>query len=161
MKGAALRVSAAACFWFSAACGELPKVPSTQGAGGSCPDLDEVTGEAISGGSPEPCECAVPPKPLRVVHVVDSRGLDPNTLVMAESPDPQTLWLPDAADNFGAFVVVKEARGEARRITVIDLGDGDSTREYESSAAWSSRTFVAVDNDSSSRSWLLLDDAAP
>jgi spermidine synthase len=58
-------------------------------------------------------------------------------------------------------VVVKEARGEARRITVIDLGDGDSTREYESSAAWSSRTFVAVDNDSSSRSWLLLDDAAP
>jgi hypothetical protein len=97
------------------------------------------------------------------VRVTDSRLLEPNTVVLAASPDPQTLWLPDASDNAGAMVIVKEARNADRRVTVLVLGKdaegNDAETEYVDSSARSSRTFVVATGDDCASAWELLDPA--
>lgn len=160
---AACAIACVAAGLLAVACGELPTVPAHDGVGGSCQEPEPDTGEAISGGDPTPYDCSALGRPvrLRTVHVVDSRALEPNTIVLAESPDPQTLWLPRAADNIGAFVVVKEARGSARRVTVISIRDDESTVEYETTDARSSRTFMVVVDASIEPVWFLLDAVTP
>lgn len=97
------------------------------------------------------------------MRVSDSRLLEPNTLVMATSADPQTMWLPDASDNQGAMIIVKEARGAARRITVLVFGrdaeGNDTETEYADTSARSSRTFVVAADDDCVHQWALLDPA--
>jgi hypothetical protein len=164
-----MRIAAACAIAFVAAgalvvaCVEVPAAPEADGVGGSCPEFEPDTGEAISGGNPEPYDCSALGRPVRIrtVHVVDSRALDPNTLVLAESPDPQTLWLPRAADNIGAFVVVKESLGAPRRVTVIAIREDDSTVEYETTDALSSRTFMVVVDSMRGPVWFLLDAVTP
>jgi hypothetical protein len=95
------------------------------------------------------------------VRVTDSRLLESNTVVLAASQDPQTLWLPAASDSPGAIIIVKEARGAARRVTVLVFGkdsDGNGTEtEYIDTTARSSRTFVAEADDNCLIQWALLD----
>lgn len=140
------------------ACGPADQEP--------CPDESEGAGgasasSASGGGSKQeaPCDRAEHPKPLRQVRVRDSRLLEPDSLVLAVSPDPQTFWLPRAKDHLGAAIVVKEATGTARRITVqtADMFYGVDAVAHDAGEAWSSRTFVALYDDVSGPCWLILD----
>ena len=95
------------------------------------------------------------------VSARDSRALDPWTLVLAVAPEPQTLWLPSAANNAGAAIVVKEATGKDHRVTVITTGSdvlqNDGSTEHETAGAWTSRTFIAWDDEGAGPGWVLLD----
>lgn len=97
------------------------------------------------------------------MRVTDSRLLEPNTVVLAASQDPQTLWLPDASDNAGAMVIVKEARNAEHRVTVLVFGkdsDGNDTEtKHIDESARSSRTFVVAASDDCAHEWTLMDPA--
>ncbi len=143
------------------ACGHVADVG---GAGGDCGAADVAISSSIGDatGGAEPCKIPEPPRALFRVNARDSRALDPWTLVFAVAPEPQAFWLPSATDNAGAAIVVKEATGAARRITVLttgkDLFQGDGSSERETTDAWSSRTFIAWEDSGGASGWVLLDE---
>src|SRR6187551_134479 len=94
----ALSLTCAACIVQG---GTTPPGDESEVGGG---DASELSG--VGGGST--CMRSSRPSMLRQVRVADSRLVEPNTVVFAASQDPQTLWLPAAGDNEGAYVVVKE-----------------------------------------------------
>jgi hypothetical protein len=152
----ALSLAVAACI---AQNGE--RAPSDQSTGGG--GDEPAPSDTVVAGGGDTCIRSSRPRKLRQVRVTDSRLLEPNTVVLAASPDPQTLWLPDASDNAGAMVIVKEARNADRRVTVLVLGKdaegNDAETEYVDSSARSSRTFVVATGDDCASAWELLDPA--
>lgn len=136
--------------------------PVDIGGGGGSPSTDATSASDAGAGGAAPCDPSERPRPLRRVSVRDSRGLEPGTLVLAVAPEPQTLWLPSANDSNGATIIVKEAMGSSRRITVLAInGDtfADGSTEYETMVPWSSTTIVSVDDAEFGHVWLPLDAA--
>lgn len=152
----------AALFICGCAIGDMDPAPAADdgdpdGYGGS-----GGAGARGSGGADaEPCNTPARPRPLRQVRVTGSRLIEADTLVLAAVPEPQTFWLPSARESAGAVIVVKEARGVDRRITVdtngIDVFHGLGTVTHDTTVAWASRTFMAVEDDDGIACWMLLD----
>jgi hypothetical protein len=152
----------AALFVCSCSVADLSPEPAhgTGGSGGVGEDSAAETASA-GGGDVEPCDWPTRPRPLREVRVIASQQLDADTVVLAAVPEPQTLWLPSARHSPGAVVVVKEIRGVDRRLTVntngIDVFLGLGTVAHDTHDAWTSRTFMVVNDDDGVPTWMLID----
>lgn len=159
MLNAALRVVLFSALMSCAAHGDDAAAQDMSGDGSSSASSG---GQGGSGGNAvDTCGRMPRPERLMPVRVADSRAIEPNTIVLATSQDPQTLWLPDAGDNDGAIVIVKEASGVAHRVTVLVLGKDEGGHQtqvaHESNMALSSRTFMVFGEASGELAWTLLD----
>jgi hypothetical protein len=156
MKGLAV----AALFVCSCSVADLDPEPA-HGAGGSGGGGGDDAAETSGGGDDAPCEWPTRPRPLREVRATGSQQLEADTIVLAAVPEPQTLWLPSARHSPGAVVVVKEARGVDRRLTVLTSGKdvllGLDAVAHDTNVAWASRTFMVVKDDAGAAAWMLID----